>query len=369
MPFSLAQQKALALLPKVTGLTSIVFSSLIVFSVWRDKAKRRNPYHRLLAGISLVDISASFWLGLSTWPITRDSGVLWAVGTDATCRLQGFFTQFGISSSFYNASLSIYYVLVIRYGWKEHQIQRIEPLLHGIPILWALGTSIAGLPLNIFGNANLWWCWISPKQDVYRWSFFYGPLWLMIVIVTVNCLVILLYVRRTEQASDKYSFESQETARTQMHGNGGEEHGSNTDRRQALRRTQSSTDLTLTRKIAVQSFLYAGAFYLNWFALSLTRLLQTTTGKVYFPLLLIASITVPMQGLPNFIVYLRPMFLKMRRERPSEGIFNWMLGSLQVGEAAFASEVGVAGEGVSELNQQLENSGDDAAVDAADVAA
>jgi hypothetical protein len=37
-----------------------------------------------------------------------------------------------------------------------------------------------------------------------------------------------------------------------------------------------------------------------------TRLLQTIQGKTYYPLLVIAALTVPIQGLPNFLVYLAP---------------------------------------------------------------
>jgi hypothetical protein len=222
MPFSLAQQRTLALLPKITGFLSFMGSALIVFTVVRDEKKRNVVYHRLLCGLSVVDISASFWLALSTWPVPKDSGVVWAVGTTQTCTLQGFFTQFGISSSFYNASLSTYYLLVIRYGWKEHQIKRIEPYLHAAPCLWAGCTAIAGLPLKLFNNANLW-CWIAPlpstcvsdpavdcirghHAEIYRWAFFYGPLWIMISIVTFNMIVLLLYVRKLERRSNVYSF-------------------------------------------------------------------------------------------------------------------------------------------------------------------
>lgn len=90
-----AHLKALAIVPKLAGFTSFCFSSLIVFTVVRDKRKRTSPYHRLLCGISIVDMSSSFWLGLSTWPIPEETGIMYAVGNDTTCRLQGFWTQAG----------------------------------------------------------------------------------------------------------------------------------------------------------------------------------------------------------------------------------------------------------------------------------
>jgi hypothetical protein len=133
--------------------------------------------------------------------------VLWSVGNDRTCNLQGFFTQFGITSSFYNASLSVYFLLVIRYGWQDSRIKRLEPWLHALPLLWGFGTSIAGLSVGIFGNANLW-CWISPQYNIYHWSFFYGPLWIMVVIVTITCMMIYGYVRKIDRRARKFRFEA-----------------------------------------------------------------------------------------------------------------------------------------------------------------
>lgn len=234
MPFTETQQYALAFVPKVTGLISLIFSALVIYTVAICKEKRSKTYHRLLFGISCVDVSSSFWLGLSTWPIPEETGIKWASGNTQTCTLQGFFTQFGITSSFYNASLSIFYLLVIRFGWKEKSILKIEPILHGFPLLWGFGTAIAGLPLTIFNSANLW-CWVSPYQDrgadadLYRWVFFYGPLWVMIFVVTINLILIFQHVRKIERATEKYRFAHRvHSSHFQAHSNSAassEEHG------------------------------------------------------------------------------------------------------------------------------------------------
>lgn len=44
-----------------------------------------------------------------------------------------------------------------------------------------------------------------------------------------------------------------------------------------------------------------------------TRLLQTINGKVYYPLLLAAAITIPLQGIPNGLVYLYPRYQTIRQ--------------------------------------------------------
>jgi hypothetical protein len=116
---SIGQQKALAVLPKITGFPSVLFSVAVVAVILRDRKKKSKVYHRLILGMSLADISSSIWLAMSTWPIPNKTVIVWAVGNTTSCTFQGFFTQFGISSPAYNLSLSVYYLLVVRYAWKE----------------------------------------------------------------------------------------------------------------------------------------------------------------------------------------------------------------------------------------------------------
>jgi hypothetical protein len=203
--FNLAQSRALAIAPKISGSLGFAFSLLIVASVVRDKKRRGSTYDRLLVGISCVDMNSSFWYVMSTWPIPKSSTVLWAVGNDATCTLQGFLSHLVIASSFYNASLTLYYLLTIRYGWKQDRIRKIEPLLHAVPLTWGIGTSFTGLGLGIFGDAMLW-CWIPKKYGFYRWLLFYWPLWTMIVLVTVMSFMIYLHVRKAERQAIKYMY-------------------------------------------------------------------------------------------------------------------------------------------------------------------
>jgi hypothetical protein len=60
-----------------------------------------------------------------------------------------------------NACLSVYYLLVVRYGVAETTLVYVEPLFHLIPITFGISTSVAGLALDLFNNANVW-CWIAP---------------------------------------------------------------------------------------------------------------------------------------------------------------------------------------------------------------
>ena len=92
---TILQQKVLAIVPKITGLTSFVTSTIIVYTIIirNPKLRKRSVYHRLLCGMSLADLSSSFWLSLSTWPIPKTSSTLWSSGTNASCTAQGNLTE------------------------------------------------------------------------------------------------------------------------------------------------------------------------------------------------------------------------------------------------------------------------------------
>jgi hypothetical protein len=446
-PFTLQQKRILAILPKVSGTLSCFFSGVIIYTILRDKKRRSRTYHRLIFGISCCDLSASFWLALSTWPIPED-GALWAVGNETTCNLQGFFTQLGIASSFYNASLSFYYVLVVRYGWKEHQLKWAERFFfHSIPLLWGLVSAITGLSIGVYGNASLW-CWVSPLYQKFRWTAFYGPLWVMILIVTINSLLVFDHVRKTEIAAQRYRFEdvsSQFPSSYIMNppdevpqrrnsrlswssiGSGGiwkqagdvsgqqpqapdpqaqRSYGKRKLRKRILRRSRR------TREVANQSFMYAGAFYFNWAALTVrtnaiccqtfipslghlsdthllanaqliskaTRIIQQVNGRIYFPILVIAAIAVPLQGeqhwvvnsmpschieathfyfflgLPNFLVYLAPRFKQLRDER----LWPWIRNSLSQNRSSEGSDLSNGGMSALRLSQIIPTAHDSA---------
>jgi hypothetical protein len=110
--------------------------------------------------------------------------------------------QFAISSIFYNASLAVYFLLVIIYNWKEQRIKktRIEYFLHGVPIVFASVTSFTGLALDYYGSADVW-CWMKADHEIFRMVAFYGPLWAMVAIITISCVKIFLHVKNIERSA------------------------------------------------------------------------------------------------------------------------------------------------------------------------
>lgn len=197
-------------------------SCFIIMSVRRRQRSSLRVYHRLLCAMSVMDVMVSSWFFLSSWPIPRGTDNIWAPkGTTGACTAQGYFIQLGLAVPFYNASLSLLYVLSIKHSWSEARLRGLEPLLHAVALGFPLATATAGLFLELFNSASLW-CWIAKfpagcttswdarihggvadcergdNGDIFQWAFFYVPLWALIVMVFVAMTQTYRYVRRAE---------------------------------------------------------------------------------------------------------------------------------------------------------------------------
>jgi hypothetical protein len=127
-------------------------------------------------------------------------------------------------------------MLVLKYGITEVSLRKnVEPIMHMTAIGFGLATAIAGIPLKLFNNADLW-CWIAPlpfdcdesyenggqtscirgdNAFIYRWAFFYAPLWLCMLIVVVLNSSVFLHVRWGKKDAIK-----KQEAHDEMHGRG-----------------------------------------------------------------------------------------------------------------------------------------------------
>ena len=342
MATTLAQQKAVAIAPKFTAFASAVGSAITCFLILRRRGSgsggsgsKKRTYHRLVLGMSMCDFSASVAWFFTTWPIPKGTlGVYGAVGNQQTCSAQAFFAQFSLSTVMYNATLCVYYVLVIVKGWKDEDIVKIEPFFHGHAIAWGLGTGLASLALTLFNQVG-WDCWISAAPlgcqeswnspdgtttcvrgdngSLYQWAFYYAPLWFVIVLVSGLMYWVYHTVKTQEKAMDKYKVSVASNSNTSSNDNG------NGDRR--LRRQPSTAQLSNYKRIQKQAFFYVGAFFVTWFFPTIFQLVIVISGKFPFSLLFLTALFVPIQGLLNLIVFIRPTFMRYRRAHPDEFFF------------------------------------------------
>ena len=302
------KKKAIAIIPKVTGMISFVFSGYTIWHILRVPRRRRLTKYRLLVGISVHDMIASFFgFFLSTWPIPADTWLVYGnVGTRRTCTMQGFFFQAGIGTGpLYSAALTTFYLLNIVFEMTTDKIvKNAEPLLHAIPIAFGWGTAIAGLPLTLYNAADRvgFMCWIAEypafcslrdscergaNANIYRLAFLY--VWVLAVFfyMAVSMTWIYYKVLSIERATDRW---------TEASG-------------QRRRRNHS-------KKVAAQGLQYVVAFIFPWiFGISVSILLHQTYGDISASARLINATTVleimnaiiwPLKGFFTFLAYMRP---------------------------------------------------------------
>ena len=127
---------------------------LYVISKPRDKLK--TALHLILFCLCIGDIMMSLAF-VVTKAIVKFDARLNADGeptysipvatNQAACNAQGFvFIMGGIVSSFYNCSLCVYYLYVIKFNYSEAKIKKkVEPYLHAVPWAWASFSAIYAL--------------------------------------------------------------------------------------------------------------------------------------------------------------------------------------------------------------------------------
>jgi hypothetical protein len=230
MTFTPQQQVVLAIMPKISAILALLADGWIITEVLTDQSstskqppKRHHPYHRLLCAMSLYGSLESLSNFASTWPMPRGTpGVYGAMGTQTTCTLQGYLESFSMCAPMYNACLSFYYLLVIKYGWSEEALRRtVEPCMHFGIFAFTFGSATYTLTTDLYNPANLW-CWIASVPSncwdswrygdqatcirgdnawIFRWAFYYAPLWGCIFIASkcvwcICCMLLLCVMSR-----------------------------------------------------------------------------------------------------------------------------------------------------------------------------
>ena len=234
----------LAIVPKITSSFSLAGSGWIVGEVLFSDQKRQFVYHRLLLGMAVYDIVVSLWYFASTWPIppspSMETSAFGAIGSEASCRAQGFFLQLGMANAVYFAMLGTYYTFVISYSYTDDRLKkdRWDITFHLVPLCLGMGTSIAALALDLYHDADVW-CWIAASPEwscasndnngdndscrdssdvsVYRWTLSYAPAWLCFGIVVLTMVQVYRGVQYQELRMKRYAHR-QATAKTESSG-------------------------------------------------------------------------------------------------------------------------------------------------------
>jgi len=133
----------------VSSLLSLFGSFTIIYLVFQRPNVLRDPaklYHRIILGISVLDVIVTSACLLSLFLTRSDIDLPLAIGNVATCNFVGFLFTFYLGSCVYNCMLSLYYVLTVRFGVSQTTIsKRYEPWVHIVAFLVPFPFAIAAV--------------------------------------------------------------------------------------------------------------------------------------------------------------------------------------------------------------------------------
>jgi hypothetical protein len=173
-----------------------------------------------LLAMCLVIINAMLMIGATAADILVQPAAWGAKGTTATCNAQGAICTFGSMASFaLDFSLSIAYVLILRYNWPPSRLRRLETYMHAT--VWSIALAIAVPPLFLeLYNPVLGLCYpyAAPlgciEDECIRGQplteFIFGSLMTLVlaadVLVSIACMLsIYLHAKRLEARNERYA--------------------------------------------------------------------------------------------------------------------------------------------------------------------
>ena len=174
-------QKVESIIRSVSASISIIGSAAIIWHILRShKGLASSTYHQLVFRLCVGDLMSSFAWALNSTAAPKEVQYIIpsARGNVATCGAQGCIITAGIMmATFYNCSICFYYLSVITFNKKDEYINRkLEPWLHGVPVISAIMIGIIGLIMkqyNTNGDGNSYLtnyhpphCWVLKGSEV-----------------------------------------------------------------------------------------------------------------------------------------------------------------------------------------------------------
>lgn len=155
---------------RFSGSTSFVASALLILHILRSHERLSSTYHRLVLGLSACDMVSSLFLALSSAMVPRELNyyIPHARGNALSCTVQGLFIITGFTvATFYNCSICLYYLSIIRYNKKDAYIRtNLEPWFHGVSIAVPLALSLVLLGTSGFNAISTSGpvCFVHPHE-------------------------------------------------------------------------------------------------------------------------------------------------------------------------------------------------------------
>lgn len=258
------KQAALVWMPRVGSILSALGSAYLIVGVLRDERKRKKAIGEIIVFLSVFDIIGSIGYAFTSLPTPKEDYIYGAQGSKASCTAQGFFIQIGTVALYANVSIAFYYLMIIKYSWREERLKKswVYPALFAVPLFIGFVFAFAGIPY--YDNVVLW---CNNSQNY--WSEI--PVILGIAVATIVMINLCWFVYKSERASRRF------------------------------RRHNAGERQSLSHAFFLQALVYLCSFYLTWPPyLALQLMIARGQAFSHYGFYLYASTAVTLQGFWNF---------------------------------------------------------------------
>jgi hypothetical protein len=318
---------------RIAGILTVICAGYIIQDVVKDAGRRKATKNRIILLMSVCDfLNQLFHSVIGSAMVPKDTGVPGAAGNQISCDVQGFVAYVGgAASGLYNVSLAICYLLMVRYRYTDEQLRKLEPYFLYPPIIMCLLMSIAGLPFQIYNFGGNLTCFIgaspidcnnieSPVEcergKMYMYWNYANAVVIFLAACTISFCMIKIYLAVLQQDRSGDWFRFPASSNTISSSTNGISSRATTRANNNVndRHSNANPSRELSNMIRMQGLWYSVAFFLSFFPLMLYFIWKITAFY------LLAFFTFNLIGFTNAVIYIRPRFLKFRRDHPTVGI-------------------------------------------------
>jgi len=241
-------------------------------------------------GLSTTDILASISYAIRQFLFPSERGYSWAFGGQSSCRINGFLKSFTAVWNFWNNGVLSYYFLltVISQVRRKNYVRKCEPFMHLSGLFFPI-TAIMGLFLGWYPEDDP--CVMVDELAI--WITAGVPTLFVFLSLIINNMVIYAVLRKSLQSIEEVAGPTLAQKR-------------------------------IKREARTIMFLYVGSFFVTVSPAFVERLLEVYSGytagnrgKIY-PVIVLRSIFLPLQGFFTFLIYITPSYTRFRAANPNK---------------------------------------------------
>lgn len=348
-----SENKLLTVVPSLSAAIALVANLAIICVVLRSKKKLKDAYRRIIFTMGIYDIAMSSSAVFRIFRKVPDEDRAWgALGNEASAKCLASMMLFGmIGSQLYNVALSVYYLCVIKYNYRDKKFRKnVEPYIHGFIFLFSTASVVTVLATKSFnpgaGGRDYYWIASYPlncrtdehttclrgKHATMLKILFTGVPLVGAAVANVLIMVMIWWtVKSQERRMNQYRIRrvSMNIANTLRNRNGNAATtdptpGGVLDLALAARRNRRTPTVTRSRDFLRQAALYFAAF-LVCFSGTIVVQFMIIYGKldnVPFGVFLFNLTVRPLQGCLNILIYTRPHVKNARMQDQSLTYFQ-----------------------------------------------